>query len=107
MNERKSNLRFWIMVVVVIPIGCGGDDEEVAPVANFVSAQPPGDCMIANMTITVTFDNPSCDVTVSAGTVTVNDKKAIIVGPFTPDPLELTIMWANSTQVFNYTICSW
>ena len=72
--------------MVLILSGCGGDDEilkEVTPIANFVSAFPPGyPCRPANETITVTFDNPPRDVTVSAGTVSVSGNTATITGPF-------------------------
>ena len=90
-------MRFLIMLMVLILAGCGGDDdslEEGAPIANFVSAVPPGGCtsdIAAFGGITVTFDNPPQDVTVSHGTVTVKGKTVTIVGPFTPGPLALTM----------------
>ncbi len=87
-------------------VGCGGDTEEeieAAP-ANFVSATPSGGEIAVNGTITVTFDNPSVDVTVSTGTVKVEGKTAIITGPFAPGPLALTITWADGTQALNYTV---
>ena len=95
--------------MVLILTGCGGDDglEEISPIANFVSAHPSGGCtsdIAVFGGITVTFDNPPRDVTVSAGTVTVKGRKATIVGPFVPAPLELKIMWADGTQTLNYTI---
>ena len=84
--------------------GCGGDEnlEETTPVANFVSASPPGGC--TPKMITVTFDNPPRDVTVSSGTVTVSGNIATITGPFTPGPLALTITWTDGTQALNYTV---
>ena len=104
-NERNANMRFLIIVFVVILMGCGGDDsslEDIAPVANFVSAYPPRGEIPANGTITVTFDNPPRDVTVSHGTVTVAGHIATIVGPFRA-PLSVTILWADGTQTLNYT----
>ena len=88
--------------------GCGTDEEDEAetPIANFMSATPPGGEIAANGTITVTFDNAPADVTVSAGTVTVAGRTATIAGPFTPGPLALTIRWADGTQALNYTIAS-
>ena len=74
------------------------------PPANFVSAIPPGGAIAANGTITVTFDNAPTDVTVSAGTVTVVGKTAIVSGPFTPGPLALTVGWADGAQALNYTV---
>lgn len=102
-------MRFLIMLIVFILTGCGSDEEEVAPVANFVSVHPPGGCtsdIAANGgTITVTFDNPPRDVRISSGTVTVKGKTVTITGPFIPGPLALTITWAGGTQALNYTIC--
>ena len=40
---------------------------------------------------------------VSAGTVRVVGKKAIIAGPFTPGPIALTITWSDGSQTLNYT----
>lgn len=87
-------------------VGCGGDTEEeieAAP-ANCVSAIPPGGEIAVNGAITVTFDNPSVDVTVSTGTVKVEGKTVIITGPFAPGPLALTITWADGTQALNYIV---
>ena len=95
------------VLTVSMFIGCGDidDTDELVPV-NFVSATPPGGEIAANGTITVTFDNPPANVTVSAGTVTVAGKTATIAGPFTPGPLALTITWADGTQALNYTVTS-
>ena len=92
------------LLAVSMLAGCGGDDDtdESVPV-NFVSATPPGGEIAANGMITVTFDNPPTDVTVSAGTVTVAGKTATITGPFTPGPLPLTIRWADGTYFLNLT----
>ena len=57
-----------------------------------------------NDTITLTFDNPPDDVTVSTGVATVTDNTVTITGPFTPGTLELTITWADGTQTLTYTI---
>ena len=91
-----------ILLVVFVFVGCGSDEEEYVeeyrePVS-FVSASPPGGEFHANMTITVTFDNPPRDVRVSAGIVTVNGNVATIAGPFTPGPLAITITWSDGTQ---------
>ena len=96
------------LLAVSMLAGCGGDDDTVTdePVpANFVSATPPpGGEIAANGTITVTFDNPPTDVTVSAGNVTVARKTATIWGPFTPGPLALTITWADGIQELKYIV---
>ena len=92
------------LLAMSLIVGCGGDsetEEEVAPAA-FVSATPHNLCDVpANGSITVTFDNPPRDVTVSAGIVTVAGKSATITGPFTPGPLALTITWADGTQTLS------
>ena len=68
-------------------------------------ATPPGGEIAPNGTITVTFDNPPANVTVSAGTVTVAGKTATIRGPFVPPgPLALTITWADGIQELNYIV---
>jgi hypothetical protein len=85
--------------------GCGGDDDIDEPVpVNFVSATPMAGEIAANGTITVIFDNPPTDVTVSFGTVTVAGKTATVAGPFTPGPLPLTIRWTDGTQRLIFTV---
>ena len=74
------------------------------PVA-FVSANPTVDSQLAvDDTITLTFDNPPEDVTVSTGETTITDKTVTITGPFTPGALALTITWTDGTQTLNYTV---
>ena len=74
------------------------------PVA-FVSANPAVNSELAvDDTITLTFDNPPEDVTVSTGTATIIDKAVTITGPFDPGTLALTVTWADGTQTLNYTI---
>ena len=94
------------LLVLSLIAGCGADEEDEAetPIANFVSATPPGGEIAANGTITVTFDNSPTDVTVNVGTVTVAGKTATIAGPFTFGPLALTITWADGTQALTYTV---
>ena len=74
------------------------------PPANFVSATPPGGEIAANGTITLVFDNPPADVTVSAGTVTIAGKTATISGPFTPGPLALSVTWTDGSVTLAYTV---
>ncbi len=74
------------------------------PVA-FVSARPVIDTQIAgDATITVTFDNPPADVTVSTGTATITEKVVKVTGPFDPGALALTITWKDGTETLTYTI---
>ena len=93
------------VLTVSMLAGCGDidDTDESVPV-NFVATNPPGGEISPLGTITVTFDNPPSDVTVSAGTVTVAGKTATISGPFTPGPLALTLTWADGTQVLNFIV---
>ena len=84
----KKLFRGFILLTGVLTVsilaGCGDIDDTDEPVpVNFVSATPPGGEINPNEWITVTFNNPPTDVTVSAGTVTVADKTATIAGPFT------------------------
>ena len=77
----------------------------IRPPAAFVRANPASASQIAiDDTITVTFDNPPENVTVSTGTGTVTDKTVEITGPFDPGTLALTVTWADGTQTLNYTI---
>ena len=79
--------------------------ETVRPPVAFVSVDPATDSEITmNDTITLTFDNPATDVTVSDGTATITDNTVTIEGPFTPGILELMITWADGSQTLNYTI---
>ena len=73
--------------------------------AAFVSANPAAQSQIdVDDTITLTFDNPPEDVTVSTGDATFTDKTVEITGPFDPGALALTVTWADGTQTLNYTI---
>ena len=105
----KKLFRGFILLTGVLTVsmlaGCGDIDDTDEPVpVNFVSATPLVGEINPNEWITVTFNNPPTDVTVSAGTVTVADKTATIAGPFTPGPLPLTITWADGTQTLNFIV---
>ena len=77
----------------------------VRPPAALVSADPESGVVITtNDSITLTFDHPPTDVTVSAGTATTDGNSVNITGPFTPGDLELTITWADGTETLSYTI---
>lgn len=77
----------------------------IRPLATFVSANPAIRSQIAvDDTITLTFDNPPEDVTISTGTARTIGKRVRITGPFDPGPLALTIVWADGTQMLNYTV---
>ena len=77
----------------------------VRPPIAFVSANPAiGSQLTVNDAITLTFDNPPEDLTVSIGDATITDKTVEIMGPFAPGALALTITWADGSQTLNYTI---
>ncbi|MDE0012589.1 MAG: hypothetical protein OXU36_15670 [Candidatus Poribacteria bacterium] len=110
---RKSFRTFALLLAsslaVSIFVGCGGDDDTVEEVVqtNFVAADPPsGSEIAANASITLTFDNAPADVTANVGAVVPSGKTAIVLGPFTPGPLNLTVIWADGTQTLTYTVAS-
>ena len=79
--------------------------ETVRPPVAFVSADPESGAEITtNDTITLTFDNPPEDVTVSEGVATVADETVTITGPLTSGDLELTIIWADGIETLSYTV---
>ena len=81
--------------------------ETVRPPVVFISAEPvSGSELHMNHAITLTFDNPPEDVTVSSGVAIVTANTVTITGPFTAGDLELTIIWADGTETLSYTIRS-
>lgn len=77
----------------------------IRPFVAFVSADPESGTEITkNDSITLTFDNPLEDVSVSTGVPTTDGKTVTITGPFTPGTLELTIIWVDGTKTLSYTI---
>ena len=111
------------LLAASILAGCGGDDdigeEETVP-ANFISANPPsGSRIAANGSITLTFDNPPADVTVTPSVATPFDvtvtlgassirfgTTVTLHGPFIPGPLTLVISWADGSTTLTYTVVS-
>ena len=95
-----GNVNILDLVLVASHLG-----ETVKPPVAFVSVDPAsGAELTMNDSITLTFDNPPDDVTVSTGVATVTDNTVTITGPFTPGTLELTITWADGSQTLSYTI---
>ena len=77
----------------------------IRPPAVFVSADPESSAVLTpNDSITLTFDNPPTDVTLSTGTATMAGNSVTITGPFAPGDLELTITWADGTETLSYTV---
>ena len=99
----------FLLLLCLCAIGC---DTGTPPYksyefpAEFVRVTPASGEIPVNATITVTFDNPPVDVTVSTGTVRVAGKTATITGPFTPGHLALTITWADGTRQLSYRVTS-
>lgn len=95
-----GNVNILDLVLVASHLG-----ETVRPPVAFVSVDPAIDSEItANDSITLTFDNPPGDVTVSTGVVLSTGNTATITGPFTPGDLELTITWEDGTENLSYTV---
>ena len=100
-------MRFWLIVVIVLFIGCGEDGFRNAdePPVDIDRVTPPGGEIAANETITVIFtESPFC-VSVSHGAVRVSGKIVTIVGPFPQGPLTLTMTWWwDGIRTLNYTV---
>ena len=95
-----SNVNILDLVLVASYLG-----KTVPPPVAFVSVAPAIDTEITvNDTITVTFDHPPENVTVSEGVATISDNTVRIAGPFTPGTLELMITWTDGSQNLNYTV---
>ena len=77
----------------------------IRPPATFVSADPAIRSQIAvDDTITLTFNNPPEDLTVSDGRARIIGKRVRITGPFDPGALALTVTWADGSETLNYTV---
>lgn len=77
----------------------------IRPPATFVSADPAIRSQIAvDDTITLTFDNPPEDLTVSDGRARIIGKRVRITGPFDAGALALTVTWADGSETLNYTV---
>ena len=74
------------------------------PVA-FVSIEPTVESeLTVDGTLTLTFDNPPENVTISEGDATITDNTVTITGPFTPGTLALTVTWTDGSVAFTYTV---
>ena len=95
-----GNVNILDLVLIAKHLG-----ETVRPPVVFVRVDPAIDAeIIVDDTITLTFDNPPEDVTVSDGVATITDNTVSITGPFTPGTLALTVTWADGSETLNYTV---
>ena len=95
-----GNVNILDLVLVANHLG-----ETVRPLAVFVSVDPAIDTeMTVDDSITLMFDNPPEDVTVSEGVFTITDNTVSITGPFTPGTLTLTVTWVDGSETLNYTV---
>ena len=76
----------------------------VRPLSAFVSAEPESGEITTNDSITLTFDNPPEDVSVSTGVAITEGNTVTITGPFTPGDLALTVTWADGTETLSYAV---
>ncbi len=77
----------------------------IRPLATFVSANPVIRSQIAvDDTITLTFDNPPDDLTVSEGRARIIGKRVRITGTFDAGALALTVTWADGSETLTYTV---
>ena len=77
----------------------------VRPFVAFVSAEPENGAEITTEdAITLTFDNPPEDITVSPGVATIDGNSVTIAGPFTSGDLALTVTWADGTETLSYPV---
>ena len=113
--NKDGNVNILDLVLVAQNLDAAGGNEPEVRVklvgrrtsAAFASANPPSySLLVANVTITVTFDQDPGDVTASAGTVAGGGKTRTITGPFAAGALTLTISWTNGDGIFtlNYTV---
>lgn len=108
--KQAKELSMWqtivsLLIICLFFLGCGSDEASLQESVQvyFVLASPPvSEEIVPNGTITVTFDGELEDVRVSAGTVTVVGKTAIITGHFIPGPPALTITWKDGIQLSSF-----
>ena len=90
--------------------GCNTTEEsgmEDDPVAFREAVPPSGTDIDPSTTITVRFDGPPKDLTVTGNatfSVSVFGAEATITGPFTPGPLNLVLTWENAEIALTYTV---
>ena len=103
-------MRFWLIVVIVLFIGCGEKAEPPVYITNPIPADiysvtPSSGEIAPNEAITVIFTkNPTC-VSARPGSYRVSGKIVTIIGPFLEGPLWLRITWGwNEFEDFDYTV---
>jgi len=87
-------------LITVSIIGCG-EDESI----EIQSVDPPNGTTISiDTSITVTFNLPPENLTVSHGEVTHNEETVTITGPFSVGKLELELNWDGGNRRIIYTV---
>lgn len=87
-------------LITVSIIGCG-EDESI----EIQSVDPPNGTTISiDSSITVTFNLPPENLTVSHGEVTHNEETVTITGPFSVGKLELELNWDGGNRRIIYTV---
>ena len=98
-------MRFWLIVVIVLFIGCARDSYVDSGYFSSVESVTPSSGEIApNETIVVTFVNTPLCVSASHGFIRESGQIVTIVGPFPQGPLTLTIAWVDGSHTLNYTV---
>ena len=95
----------YLSAVYIVSCGSREEDTRSSEAVALVSAEPAdGSTIDVNGIITVTFNDIPEDVSVSVGIVKRAGTTVTISGPFTPGPLVLVIIWADGSEVLNYTV---
>ena len=95
----------YLSAVYIVSCGSREEDTRYSEAVALVGAEPAdGSTIDVNGIITVTFNDIPEDVSVSVGIVKRAGTTVTISGPFTPGPLVLVIIWADGSEVLNYTV---
>ena len=105
----KTSLQI-IGIVIACLITCSlseCDKDEVVNVVEITTVSPPSRSTIEPDTeITFKFDGIPEGLTVNKGTIRIGSsiEEIVVVGPFTPGELNLTLDWKDGRQSFTYTV---
>ena len=97
----------YLSAVYIVSCGSREEDTRSSEAVALVSAEPAdGSTINVNGIITVIFDDIPGNVSVNVGIVKRAGTTVTIAGPFTPGPLVLVIIWADGSEVLNYTVAT-